>query len=56
MLLRFLLQDDEEQLKKATSMGAGSNKVLVVDVVLSEAIWTLKIMLGIKRTDSDRHQ
>jgi len=42
VLLRYLLQDDEIQSKKATKLIAGGNKVLITDVVLTEAIWTLK--------------
>jgi len=42
VLLRYLLQDDNEQSKKATKLIAGSSKVLITDVVLTEAIWTLK--------------
>ncbi len=42
VLLRYLLQDDDIQSKKATKLISGSNKVLITDVVLVEAIWTLK--------------
>jgi len=42
VLLRYLLQDDNEQSKKATKLIDGSNKVLITDVVLTEAVWTLK--------------
>ncbi len=42
VLLRYLLQDDEVQSKKATKLITGDNKVLVTDVVLTEVVWTLK--------------
>lgn len=41
VLLRYLLGDDETQSKKATKLINGSKKVLITDVVLVEAIWTL---------------
>lgn len=42
VLLRYLLQDDEQQAEKANSIIMGNADVLVTDVVLTEAIWTLK--------------
>lgn len=42
VLLRYLLQDDEEQSKKANKILAGAEKVLITDVVLVETVWTLK--------------
>lgn len=42
VLLRYLLQDDEVQFKKATKLILGDKKVLITDVVLTEAVWTLK--------------
>jgi len=42
VLLRYLLQDDEKQAPKANRLVLGSDEVLVTDVVLTEAIWTLK--------------
>lgn len=42
VLLRYLLQDDEEQAAKATKLILGSDTVLITDVVLTETIWTLK--------------
>ena len=42
VLLRYLLQDDEKQANKASKLILGSQPVLVTDVVLTEAIWTLK--------------
>lgn len=42
VLLRYLLQDDEQQANKATELILGTETVLVTDVVLTEAIWTLK--------------
>lgn len=41
VLLRYLLQDDPKQSKKAIDIINGSQRVLVTDVVLSETIWTL---------------
>ncbi len=42
VLLRYLLQDDEQQANKATALISGSVKVLITDVVLAETVWTLK--------------
>ena len=42
VLLRYLLDDDRVQSKKAASLIRGHSPVLITDVVLSEAIWTLK--------------
>lgn len=42
VLLRYLLDDDVNQSKKATSIITGKNKVLITDIVLTETIWTLK--------------
>ena len=42
VLLRYLLDDDASQSKKATSIIAGQSKVLITDIVLTETIWTLK--------------
>ena len=42
VLLRYLLQDDEEQGRKAERIISGTDRVLVTDVVLVETIWTLK--------------
>ena len=42
VLLRYLLEDDEIQSKKAIKLITGNEKVLVTDVVLTETIWTLK--------------
>jgi predicted nucleic-acid-binding protein len=42
VLLRYLLNDDLKQSKKASAAIQGSEKVLITDVVLVEAIWTLK--------------
>lgn len=42
VLLRYLLQDDDQQAEKANSIMLGTDYVLVTDVVLTEAIWTLK--------------
>ena len=42
VLLRYLLDDDATQSKKATSIITGNTSVLVTDIVLTETIWTLK--------------
>jgi predicted nucleic-acid-binding protein len=42
VLLRYLLNDDPKQSKKAATVNQGSQKVLITDVVLVETIWTLK--------------
>ena len=42
VLLRYLLEDDKSQSKKASDLINGSDKVLITDVVLAETIWTLK--------------
>jgi predicted nucleic-acid-binding protein len=41
VLLRYLLNDDPKQSKKASTIIQGSQKVLITDVVLVETIWTL---------------
>ncbi len=41
VLLRYLLQDDLKQSKKATQLILGSEKILVLDIVLVETAWTL---------------
>jgi predicted nucleic-acid-binding protein len=42
VLLRYLLQDDEQQAAKASKLILGTVSVLITDVVLTETIWTLK--------------
>lgn len=42
VLLRYLLDDDINQSKKASALITGTNKVLLTDIVLTETIWTLK--------------
>ena len=42
VLLRYLLKDNLEQSEKARRLIQGNTMVLVTDVVLVEAIWTLK--------------
>ncbi len=42
VLLRYLLNDDPAQSKKASNLIQGSKKILITDVVLVETIWTLK--------------
>ncbi len=41
VLLRYLLQDDPKQSKKAVGIITGTERVLVTDVVLTETIWML---------------
>lgn len=41
VLLRYLLQDDEAQSRKAASLITGSIPVLVTDIVLVETMWVL---------------
>lgn len=42
VLLRRMLNDDEEQAEKARKLFEGKRPVLITDVVLTETIWTLK--------------
>ncbi len=42
VLLRYLLDDDAKQSKKASAIITGSDTVLITDIVLTETIWTLK--------------
>ncbi len=42
VLLRYLLDDDKTQSRKAAAIILGNTPVLVTDVVLVETIWTLK--------------
>ena len=42
VLLRYLLDDDKVQSKKASKVINGAERILVTDIVLVEAIWTLK--------------
>lgn len=42
VLLRYLLNDDNEQSPRATALFSGRSKILVTDVVLVETIWTLR--------------
>jgi len=42
VLLRYLLQDDMAQSKRAISVILGDHPVVITDVVLVETIWTLK--------------
>lgn len=42
VLLRYLLDDDPVQTSKAYELINGNESVLLTDVVLAEAIWTLK--------------
>jgi predicted nucleic-acid-binding protein len=41
VLLRYLLQDDEEQSRKAALLMTGIRRILVTDVVLVETVWVL---------------
>ncbi len=42
VLLRYLLEDDADQSSKATQLITNKQEVLITDVVLIEAIWTLR--------------
>lgn len=42
VLLRYLLDDGDEQGRKAAALINGPQLVLITDVVLAEAVWTLK--------------
>lgn len=42
ILLRYLLQDDDKQSSKASKLILGTEAVLITDIVIVEAIWTLK--------------
>lgn len=42
VLLRYLLDDDKNQSKKASLLIANNKEVLITDVVLAETIWVLK--------------
>ncbi len=42
VLLRYLLQDDDQQSSQATALLNAGQKVLITDVVLAETLWTLK--------------
>ncbi len=42
VLLRYLLDDDAGQSKKASAIMAGNTNILITDIVLMETIWTLK--------------
>lgn len=42
VLLRYLLDDDKAQSKRASQLILGNTRVLITDVVLVETIWILK--------------
>ena len=42
VLLRYLTKDDARQSPRAALLFAGEEPVLITDVVLAEALWTLK--------------
>ena len=42
VLLRYLLDDDKAQSKRACELILGDRPVLITDVVLVETVWTLK--------------
>ncbi|MBK8972649.1 MAG: type II toxin-antitoxin system VapC family toxin [Hahellaceae bacterium] len=42
VLLRYLLDDDKAQSKRASELILGGTPVLITDVVLVETVWTLK--------------
>lgn len=41
VLLRYLLRDDEAQAERAHRLITGESRILITDVVLAEAVWTL---------------
>lgn len=41
VLLRYLLQDDQDQAARAAAVFAAGQTILITDVVLVETIWTL---------------
>lgn len=42
VLLRYLLDDEKSQSKRAAELILGNTPVLITDVVLAETVWTLK--------------
>jgi predicted nucleic-acid-binding protein len=42
VLLRYLLQDDRDQSPKANRLFGSQKNILITDIVLVEALWTLK--------------
>ena len=42
VVLRYLLQDDAKQSPRASKLFVGQEKILITDVALVEAIWTLR--------------
>ncbi len=42
VLLRYLLDDDAGQSKKASFIITGNSNILITDIVLTETVWTLK--------------
>ncbi len=42
VLLRYLLDDDKNQSRRASALIKGGEEVLITDVVLAETTWTLK--------------
>jgi predicted nucleic-acid-binding protein len=42
VLLRYLLQDDRDQSPKANRLFGSKKKILITDMILVEALWTLK--------------
>ena len=42
VLLRYLLQDDQEQSSKTNKLFSGKKNILITDMVLVETLWTLK--------------
>ena len=63
VLLRYLLHDDESQAERADAVFDGAETVLITDVVLVEAVWTLSgrkyrlakadLVAGLERLFSD---
>lgn len=42
VLLRRILQDDAEQMKRANRLFESGETILITDIVLAETVWTLK--------------
>lgn len=52
ILLRYLLEDDVAQAKKAAEIITGKEPVLITDVVLTETLWTLRgVRYQLKKDD-----
>lgn len=55
VILRFFLEDEEAQFKKATSfvrnLELGNDEALVTDIVFAEVIWVLHKVYGVPRSE-----